>query len=670
MSGLNLRQIISEHHSRFVRLIVVICLSSCAITLLLAIQLEKVKLCDRVNSRFNDLNDVLARELILDSKETLTFELNKLKREFSLKEIHYLGSTTKVRGCSIFNFSNEQIFSVKLGESIIHKFLIIAYGPNLFSLQLVVLYIPLILLLIVIYFFLNSLSRLVTNSFIIPLDRILAQTQTGKIEDLYFSYDGNTVEFKDLEEKLNNMLDRLKIANQDNLKLAKAADLGNLASQVAHDIRSPLASLGMLSLDASDLPEDRRQILRSSINRIQDIANSLLSEYRTIKESDDLIENCLIVPIIEEIITEKRNLHRHKLNVRIEFTNDSRLFAASSNVEASLLKRVLSNIIENAIESVAVIGSVNVKIDEIFDSYLSISVSDTGVGIPENILSTLGQRKLSFGKEMGTGLGVYTSIQILKRWGGDLFFKSKVGEGTVATIKIPKSNPPSWLASQITLNDSQTVVVVDDDPTIHQVWKTRFSSLGIGVKNFSNIIEMEKFLNNTSPVNLFFLVDYELIGSPLNGLEFISQNNLYERSILVTSRYDQSDILKFAKEKKTKILPKSSVQLIPITTVDNKLVVLIDDDKLIRYAWGEEAKKFPVKFWSFSSVDDFLSAEGIPITATIYVDSDLNQGLKGELLAEQIYQRGFKNIYLATGYEDVVLPSYIIGKTSKIFPKS
>lgn len=59
-------------------------------------------------------------------------------------------------------------------------------------------------------------------------------------------------------------------------------------TQVSHDIRSPLAALEMISGSINELPEEKRIIVRSAINRIRDIANSLLKENKKISDFTDV----------------------------------------------------------------------------------------------------------------------------------------------------------------------------------------------------------------------------------------------------------------------------------------------------------------------------------------------------------------------------------------------
>jgi len=91
-------------------------------------------------------------------------------------------------------------------------------------------------------------------------------------------------------------------------------------------------------------------------------------------------------------------------------------------------------------------------------------------------------------------------------------------------------------------------------------------------------------------------------------------------------------------------------------------VILIDDDKLIHFLWKTEAKKNNVDLETYFSIASFLTeAEALSRDTSIYIDSDLGQGIRGEVESEKIFLLGFTNLYLATGFEakDINKPHWI-----------
>lgn len=87
--------------------------------------------------------------------------------------------------------------------------------------------------------------------------------------------------------------------------------------------------------------------------------------------------------------------------------------------------------------------------------------------------------------------------------------------------------------------------------------------------------------------------------------------------------------------------------------------VLIDDDKLIHLGWIMKAQKAGVELNCFFSVDEFIAvSDKYDLTTNVYVDSDLKQGQKGEIEAKRLFDLGFQNLYLVTGYSDVKVEDY------------
>jgi hypothetical protein len=79
-------------------------------------------------------------------------------------------------------------------------------------------------------------------------------------------------------------------------------------------------------------------------------------------------------------------------------------------------------------------------------------------------------------------------------------------------------------------------------------------------------------------------------------------------------------------------------------------------------SWQQEAKSKSLNLKSYKTVDDFLNNESsFSKDTTIYIDSNLANNIKGEVESKRIFDLGFKNIILTTGYskEDIDKPDWI-----------
>jgi len=451
-------------------------------------------------------------------------------------------------------------------------------------------------------------------------------------------------------------------------RLDSARKINEIVMQVSHDIRSPLAALDMAIKEASDLPEDLRLIIRSSVSRIRDIANNLLSKNRAKKTAkaefsgEKVIETILLSSAIESLVSEKRMQFRSKLGVQIDFDITTQGYGLFSKVELREFKRILSNLINNSVEALKEGGNIRVALTAVGDKIV-IEVNDNGKGIPPEILVKLGQKGETFGKAEGNGLGLYHARTTLESWGGGLKFESTVGVGTTIIITLLKAEAPSWFVKELKFKSESRIVVIDDDSSIHQIWDGRFQSAKfnehqIEVVHLSNpALAKEWFAENKGKKETQYLVDYEFLGSDSNGLKLIKELGIEKNANLVTSRYEEDPILKKCLEDKISLIPKNLSAFIPIQVlapVEYVEYVYIEDDMLLRMGWERVAKKKKIKLLTLESPRKFEAhAEKInPETTKIYIDSSLGENeMKGEDFASLLHEKGYKHLYIATGYE-------------------
>ena len=344
---------------------------------------------------------------------------------------------------------------------------------------------------------------------------------------------------------------------------------GRVARQIAHDIRSPLAALSTVEYVSDNMAENERVLLRSAIKRINDIANDLLSreEARPEAEGEPLrvSEQCLS-GLIDDLVLEKRAqfTDHSKIRIATSFGQDS--FALFSKVDPSGFKRVLSNLINNAVEALDGEGEVQVGVFPEGENVV-IRIEDTGRGIPEEIIPKLGMEEASYGKKFGFGLGLTHAREMAALWNGGLDIQSELGRGTVVDLRLPLVQAPVWFAAAIDLKSYESIVVIDDDPSIHQVWKTRLNPLvenGRSIFHFSSVETFEAWQQSTPVRATGFLVDYELLGRNRNGLDLIDSLNIGAHSFLVTSHYEEEKIRARCEKLGVRILPKRLTHIAPI----------------------------------------------------------------------------------------------------------
>jgi signal transduction histidine kinase len=483
--------------------------------------------------------------------------------------------------------------------------------------------------------------------------------------------DGHHLEIVEFEE-IRLKLDRAKELEKTRA-VADAIEMRN--KQIAHDIRSPLSALNSIVNQVKNLPESQRLILRNSISRINDIANTLLSKAKDPHPQTDLnltkvnheapkLTVEYLAPLADCLISEKRLLLRDKIGVEIEGDLDYS-YGTFSAINSAELQRVLSNLVNNSAESLPDHkGKILVSVRKTQNSVI-IKVVDNGKGIPSHILEQLGQMGVTHGKEgteSGSGLGVYHAKKTIESFGGTFEIKSELGNGTHIIMTLPAAPAPKWFVEKLVLQKNMQVISLDDDLSIHQVWKGRFlskdfASVGSEHLTFTSGQELKDWFATIQEKNhqRLYLMDYELLNQNATGLQIIEELGLGAQSILVTSRYEEAHIREKCERLGVKLIPKAMAGFVPIEIAAPKELldcILIDDDSLVQMSWKMFADINNKKFKHFFNADDFFKAAGsFDVNIPIYVDSNLGNGVKGEEVSQKIYEAGFKNIRLCTGYE-------------------
>jgi hypothetical protein len=451
----------------------------------------------------------------------------------------------------------------------------------------------------------------------------------------------------------------------------------NLTKQVSPDIRSPLSALSSIVGQLQNIPEHHRLILRSSVNRISDIANTLLTKAKEQKSQNPVSEFTstsqaplalsveLLPALVDSIVSEKRVQFRDKIGIDIE-GDLSNSYGAFANINVTELSRLLSNTVNNSAESLpkgkgtAVISVQNQK-----DSVI-LSVSDNGKGIPKHILEKLGQMGVTHGKERtqsGSGLGVYHAKKTIESFGGKFEIQTEEGNGTRIIMTLPVAPTPKWFVDKISLKPHQQVVSLDDDLSIHGIWKGCFESKRLKEISLEHLTFtsgdafnnwFSKLANESS--SRLYLVDYELLNQKHTGLEIIANLGIGSMSILITSRYEEPSIRAKCDKLGVRLLPKSMAGFVPIEIEKPKELlhaVLIDDDvELMHGCWNMAAESKEKKFRAFAHPEEFFKvAATLDFSTPIYVDSNLGHGIKGEDVSKKIFEMGFMEIYLCTGYQ-------------------
>jgi len=515
-------------------------------------------------------------------------------------------------------------------------------------------------------FFVISLKKIIDSTFIAPISELLNQAQLVNFSDSQFEYRGRTFEFNELTENLNSMLSRLREANQKNLSLAQAASIGELASQVAHDVRSPLEVLKGLKNDFFGLPEGPRRRIQMSINRMEEITYNLLKATKGNSQAEDYnLRTEELLSLVESILIEKRIEYSKNGKIEIIGSFEKSSYGLFSHIRRGSLKGVISNLINNGAEALNdKSGTIVVSLYSMGDNNI-IEVRDTGCGIPNGVKDRLFNRGFTT-KENGNGLGLSGARMEIISCGGAIDFQSEFGKGTTFTIQLPKRDPPPEFFASLDLSGYEKIIIMDDDISYQDIWETKLESVKSKIEFFTDVksllLKYERL-----PSQTLLLSDFELMDEDYDGIDVILQYDRPQDCILTTARSEEITIQERCSRDQIKLLPKSIIHYLDIK-IKAALVVLIDDDKLIRLDWKMFFESKGVPFKSFNSIDKFIEeSSSIDKESSIYIDSHLGDGIRGEIESEKIYKLGFINLFLSTGFQkdDLQKPTWIKAIHSK-----
>lgn len=248
----------------------------------------------------------------------------------------------------------------------------------------------------------------------------------------------------ELEGKVQQKTEELGRAHAKLLQMEKMASLGKLAATVAHELNNPLAGILVYAklvgreLDAESLtPAEREEaaryvdVIRHEATRCGDIVKNLLTFARQSKT--DLSPSSLS-SIVEHSVQTVQHLFKHG---NVDFKLENELSSDELSCDGNQLQQALVALMVNAVEAMPSGGELTLRLREV-DAEVEISLSDTGVGIPPEVLPHVFEPFVSTKEEKGVGLGLAVVYGIVRRHGGQIDVESEVDKGTTFRMTLPR----------------------------------------------------------------------------------------------------------------------------------------------------------------------------------------------------------------------------------------
>ena len=303
-----------------------------------------------------------------------------------------------------------------------------------------------------------------------------------------------------LENKVAERTRELVALNQ---KLDEANRLkSQFLANVSHELRTPLnAIMGyseMLMEDAAEAGAEQTvadlEKINTSGKHLLDLINTLLDISKIEAGKMDIhLETFSVADMVKEVTAVIRPLAQKNSN-RLEVQCDNE--TGSMNADLTKVRQILFNLLSNACRFTehGTVAMQVVRESSGETDWLLFRVRDTGIGLTDEQIGRLfqefAQAEASTARNYGgTGLGLALSRRLCRMMGGDIEVESKVGEGSVFTVRLPRRVDVSQMDSEPVVESpvrpvssgASTVLVIDDDPTVRDLMQRILSKGGFQV---------------------------------------------------------------------------------------------------------------------------------------------------------------------------------------------
>lgn len=292
---------------------------------------------------------------------------------------------------------------------------------------------------LVIFLMSLTLSKIISGRLVRNIkratDKVRRIGRTCSVGDRINSHAQDEVAY--LTEEFDHLLDKLEDSQQRLVEKEKIEAKVQMAKEIAHNIKSPITAIEMMLPMMVKVPDEMKGILRSSVKEIKTLSQRLKAQADSMSFESNEPEMMYLPAILREQIALKKIEYSSRLDIKLELIDETHCSDAFVKGNSSELISILSNLVNNAIESYSHGGTVTVRLhcDAI---RCTIFVIDDGVGIPSEYLPSIGSKPITFKGNKGHGLGLTHAFKTIQSWGGEIVINSEVGVGTTVRINLLK----------------------------------------------------------------------------------------------------------------------------------------------------------------------------------------------------------------------------------------
>lgn len=248
--------------------------------------------------------------------------------------------------------------------------------------------------------------------------------------------------YMDMENKIRE-LETMAYELEKNKDLLVEAErysaLGHMAAQLVHNIRNPITSIGgtarLLARKTDD--EEWLKFLNMMISESAKIEETLQDLFNFVDQDAPTRDKTPLYPMIRKSLVLFYNTLQKK---KIEYQLNLQEPDPTLKVDQHQFRQMLVNLIRNAVEAMPEGGILTIEVTY-DDQLVSISIRDTGAGLPELVMNQAADPFFTT-KTFGTGMGLTLVKRIAKDHGGTLKLKNIQEGGTEALLRFRRTDTP------------------------------------------------------------------------------------------------------------------------------------------------------------------------------------------------------------------------------------
>lgn len=329
----------------------------------------------------------------------------------------------------------------------------------------------------------------------------------------FMDLDCSEVSFIDITENLIRE-EEIQQLREQFLFAQRMESIGRMSAGIAHDFNNILTAirgftqLAQFKVAENDPIKQYLDNVQLAAEKAEKLVKQLLAFSRR-----QILQTKVIN--INDLISSMEEMLKRIIGEDIIFLTELSSDLGLVEVDPVQIEQVIVNIIVNARDAMPkggkiVIETKNVDLDDNYvnkhhgskkGAHVMLAITDTGIGIPEEIRDKIFEPFFSTKKEKGTGLGLSTVYGIVKQHGGNIWVYSEINQGTTFKIYFPRVDKEIEQDkfehyNEEILRGTETILIIDDDEKIRDILISMLKMLGYEMLEAKNI-ESALYIANT-----------------------------------------------------------------------------------------------------------------------------------------------------------------------------